>query len=221
MAVFPETQWSLIRRSGQTPTLRHAAFSDLAQDYRPAILAFFRARLQARDVEDAVQSFLAASFEHGWWARARAEAGSFRGFLLLLMRRHLGHLRAGQREHEPLTQVDETPDPTPDAQRLFDARFALVLVDKALSALRTRYRQRGRDELFLALVDLIRAKPDHGGLKAAAEALSLTPNTLTVEIRRLRQRLNEQMRLELEQLCANRETFDAEWAALRSIIISE
>ena len=219
MAAFPETQWSLIQRSGATPTLRHAAFSDLARDYRPAIVAFFRARLDRADADDAVQSFLAASFEHGWWARARSEAGSFRGFLLLLMCRHLGHIRSARRNHEPLSDVNEPLDSAPDAERLFDARFALVLVDKALSALQLRYQQRGRDALFQELVELMREKPEHGGLKAAATKLGLAPNTLTVEIRRLRQRLSEQTRCELEQLCANHETFHQEWSALRSVIV--
>ncbi|MGJ8670864.1 MAG: RNA polymerase sigma factor [Oceanococcus sp.] len=219
MAVFPETQWSLIQRSGETPTLRHAAFSDLARDYRPAIAAFFRARLSSADADDAVQSFLAASFEHGWWARARAEAGSFRGFLLLLMRRHLGRIRSRRRFHEPLSDANEPSDSTPDAERLFDARFALILVDKALTELRASYQQRGREPLFLELVQLLREKPEHGGLQAAAAKLGLAPNTLTVEIRRLRQRLNEQTRCELEQLCANQQTFQQEWSTLRSIIV--
>lgn len=219
MAAFPQTQWSLIQRSGETPTLRHAAFADLARDYRPAMLAFFRARMNAADAEDAVQSFLAASFEHGWWARARAEAGSFRGFLLMLMRRHLGHVRAKQREFEPLSDVNEARAESPEAERIFDSRFALVLVDKSLSALRQRYKQRGRDEMFLQLVKLMHGKPEHGGLKQAAEALGLAANTLTVEIRRLRQRLNEQMKFELGQLCADQVAFEREWAALRAVIV--
>jgi hypothetical protein len=37
------------------------------------------------DAEDAAQSFLAASFEHRWWAWADAVAGSFRGFLLMML----------------------------------------------------------------------------------------------------------------------------------------
>lgn len=218
MARFPDTQWSLIRRSGETPSLRHAAFADLARDYRPAILAFFRARLDAADAEDATQSFLAASFEHGWWARAKAEAGSFRGFLLMLLRRHLGHVRAGRRSMEPLGETNEPADPAPDAERQFDARFVLVLTSAALKTLRRQYRERGRETLFVELVKLMTSPPEHGQMQHIAESLGLPPNTLTVEIKRLRVRLQEQMRAELQQLCADRAAFDNEWAALQAVI---
>ncbi len=218
MPHFPDTQWSLIRRSGETPSLRQAAFAELARDYRPAILAFFRARIGADDAQDATQSFLAVSFEHRWWARARADAGSFRGFLLMLLRRHLGHLRQAQRIHESLDDSDEPLDPAPDAERQFDTRFALVLTQRALECLRERYVLRGRGKLFENLSGLLAASPEYGQLQTVAESLGLAPNTLTVELRRLRARLRTQVREELRQLCANDAAFEAELAALQSVL---
>jgi hypothetical protein len=82
VAQFPSTRWSLIVRSGATPSARHAAFSELALAYRRAILNSF-ARLAPQDAEDVTQSFLEASYEHAWWSRADASAGTFRGFLLM------------------------------------------------------------------------------------------------------------------------------------------
>src|SRR5579863_2732404 len=127
MAQFPNTRWSLVRRSGLSSDGR-LAFDELARLYRPAIVAFFRGRLGVDAAEDAAQSFLAASFERTWWLRADAGLGSFRGFLLLLLRRHLGHLRAG------ITHADgdggdanDVVDETPGADQQFDRRFALVL----------------------------------------------------------------------------------------------
>lgn len=219
MGQFPDTQWSLIRRSGESPSLRRAAFSELARDYRPAILDYFRAHLAAADADDAAQSFLASSYEHGWWARADAGTGSFRGFLLVLLRRHLGHLRESTRAGTDLDAVSGwLPDPGPAADRLFDARFALVLAGRGVDRLRAEYRGRGRAPLFEALLGLLGNPPAHGELQAVAAQLGMPPNTLSVELRRLRKRLREAMGDELRGLCTDDAAFDIEWAALTAVL---
>src|SRR5262245_45583032 len=89
MADFPSTQWSLIRGSALSQQDRRAAFGTLAQAYAPAMRAYLRARL-GTEAEDALQAFLAQSWEHAWFARADPAFGSFRGFLLVMLRRHVG-----------------------------------------------------------------------------------------------------------------------------------
>jgi len=219
MAQFPITHWSLIRRSGETPSQRHAAFGQLAQDYRKAILVFFRARIAAADAEDATQSFLAASFEQAWWSRANAETGSFRGFLLMLLHRHLGHLRAKAIWiTDAAVAIDAIADQSPSAESQFDTRFALVLTQQAIKTLRLRYIERARGDLFERLLPLLGARPEHGELKQIADSMQLPPNTLTIELTRLRKRLREQLRAELMELCADETTLEAEWTALQQVL---
>jgi len=218
MARFPSTQWSLIRGTGSSPEGRRA-FGELVRLYRPAIVAFFRARLGTDAAEDATQSFLASSYEGTWWSRADADLGSFRSFLLMLLRRHLGHVR----DAAPPAPVDaetlaDAVDDTPGAERRFDSRFALLLTAHAIEAQRARYRERERGALFEQLLPLLSAPPEHGELKAVAAVLQMPPNTLTVELRRLRERLREEMRAELETLCADEATFAAEWLALQRVL---
>ena len=219
MAQFPSTQWSLIRRSGDSPSQRHVAFGQLAQGYRRAILAFFRARLPAADAEDATQSFLSMSFEHSWWSRANAEVGSFRSFLLMLLHRHLGHVRAahGHGTDDP-DAIDAAVDGAPSAEQQFDTRFALVLTTRAIDTLRQHYAARDRGALFEQLLPLLSAPPEHGDLKRIAEIMQMPANTLTVELKRLRTRLREQLRAELMELCADEAAFDAEWATLQQVL---
>ena len=219
MAQFPSTQWSLIRRSGETPSARRQAFGELAGSYRSAIAAYFRARMDASAVEDATQGFLAASFEHAWWSRADAECGSFRGFLLLLLRRHLGHLRELRRLDEmPMNTTQEHADPAVGAEHQFDTRFALVLTARALDGLRQHYAGRGRGELFERIVPLLSSPPEYGELTRLAETLGMPGNTLTVEIKRLRSRLRERLREDLMDLCADQVAFDSEWSTLQQIL---
>lgn len=223
MAGFPDTQWSLIRRSGNASSGR-AAFDDLARAYRMAILAFFRSRMDANASEDATQSFLALSYEHDWWARADAELGSFRGFLLLLLRRHLGHLRESVAREPRHLQIEDPAaasgdvDRSPTAEDQFDARFVLVLTARAIDSQREQYRARGKEILFERLIPLLSAPPEHGQLKALAEAMDVPANTLTVELRRLRERLRETLREHVMELCIDETAFEAEWAAVQRIL---
>lgn len=218
MPQFPSTRWSLIRRSGLSSDGR-VAFGELTRMYRPAIVAFFRARLGAEAAEDAAQSFLVASFEQAWWPRADAGLGSFRSFLLLLLRRHAGHVRdAAVLPLDDTHDGSDVADDTADAERRFDSRFALLLTAQAIEAQRTRYRERARGALFERLLPLLSAPPEHGELKTLAAELAMPPNTLTVEIQRLRKRLREAMRAQLGELCADAATFEAEWAALQRVL---
>ena len=218
MPQFPSTRWSLIRRSGLSSDGR-VAFGELTRMYRSAIVAFFRARLGADAAEDATQSFLAASFEQVWWSRADAVVGSFRSFLLMLLRRHAGHVRdSAAVPIDNSNDLTEIADAAPDAARQFDSRFALLLTAHAIEAQRVRYRERERGDLFERLLPLLSAPPEHGDLKSIAAGLQMAPNTLTVELQRMRKRLREEMRAQLEQLCADEATFAAEWTVLQGVL---
>ncbi|MEZ5523335.1 MAG: hypothetical protein R3F08_17940 [Dokdonella sp.] len=208
----------MIRQSG-TPSTRHPAFAALAARYRAAILSFYRQRLPGNDAEDATQSFLADSFEHAWWARARPELGSFRGFLLLLLRRDLAR-RMGERNGPMTTQdlPDTLADLAPDAAQAFDARYVLILTQSALDRLRMEYAGRGRAHDFDRMLELLHSRPTQGGIAQAAADLDVNPNTLTVNLKRLRQRLQESLRHALRELCADEASFDREWRELQSIL---
>lgn len=218
MPRFPSTRWSLIRRSADSAD-GGRAFGELVSLYRPAIVAFFRARLGTEAAEDAAQSFLAASYEQVSWSRADAELGSFRGFLLLLLRRHAGHVRAAATlPAADARDAAEVADDAPDAARRFDSRFALVLTANAIAVQRERYRQRDRAQLFEQLLPLLSSPPAHGELKDVAAALQMPANALTVELKRLRERLREEMRAQLGQLCADAAALESEWAALQHVL---
>ena len=217
MAHFPSTQWSLIRQTGSTSSGR-AAFGELAQAYRSAILAFFRSRLSPDAAEDATQSFLTASYEHAWWSRAEAQLGSFRNFLLVLLRRHMGHLHERRLDGDAAA-TEDIADEIPEADRQFDLRFALALTQRAIQVQRARYSERGRERLFEQLLPLLSSPPEHGELKRVAEALGMPANSLTVELQRLRSRLRDEMRAMVEDLCADEATFAGEWEALQKILI--
>ena len=219
MADFPSTQWHLIRGSALSQDDRRGAFSALVVAYQPAILAYLRSRLGAADAEDALQSFLAASYEHAWFARADPDFGSFRVFLLVMLKRHVGHWR----EKRSLTTetIDDESTGLPDAdagvdpERAFDARFLMTLTAQALAQLRKTYAARERAALFDQLLPLLTSPPERGDLAAIAARMEIPANTLAVELKRLRERVAGAMREQLAELCVDPITADRDWQALR------
>jgi len=225
MSAFPTTRWSLIRASQQPPRDAAAAWSALVRDYRPAIVAYFRRGVLARDAEDLAQEFLLHSMQAGWWSRADADAGSFRRFLLALLKRfRLNRENTAQQRREVLVATNDSDgahtaasaEDSPEAQ--FDLQFALCLTRNALAALRERYARDGRDALFAQLEPWLADAPAHGELATLAAQLEIPANTLAVQLRRMRQRLQESIRAALAELCLERVQVDADLAALRDAL---
>jgi DNA-directed RNA polymerase specialized sigma24 family protein len=215
MAGFPSTRWSLIRAHGGDEAQRRASFAELVRRYQPAIRAYLRARLPAGQADDAMQAFLLQSFEHDWFARADPALGSFRAFLLLMLRRHAQRWRERAAPvGEELAEVGGS-SPVDDPERAFDARFLLTLTADAVSRLRAVYADRGRGALVEVLLPLLTEPPGPGDLVAAAAGLGMPPNTLAVELRRFRARLADTMRELLADLCVDAETAERDWQALR------
>jgi len=48
--------------------------------------------------------------------------------------------------------------------------------------------------------------------------MDLPANTLTIELRRLRERLRETLREHVMELCVNEAAFELEWAAVQRIL---
>ncbi|MBK9654872.1 MAG: sigma-70 family RNA polymerase sigma factor [Rhodanobacteraceae bacterium] len=219
MADFPSTQWHLVRGTALSQDDRRVAFGTLVEAYRPAILAYLRARVGVGEAEDLLQSFLASSYEHAWFARADPDFGSFRVFLLVMLKRHVAHWR--ERRSLTTESIDDEStalgdaDANVDPERAFDARFLMTLTAQALAQLRKTYAARDRAALFDQLLPLLTSPPERGELAAIAARMEIPANTLAVELKRLRERVAGAMREQLAELCVDPITADRDWQALR------
>ncbi|HEX4479589.1 MAG TPA: hypothetical protein VH082_02175 [Rudaea sp.] len=210
MTAFPSTRWSLIQASDRPPGEIAAAWSELVRDYRPAIVAFFRRATATADAEDLAQEFLLRSMRENWWSRADAGVGSFRRFLFVLLNRFFRQQRglAFRRLEIQSDTIDIEHDDTPDKQ--FDVDFAACLARNALDRLRTEYARDGRVEIFDALQEWLTETPPRGDLVKLGESLHVAPNTLAVQLKRLRLRFRKTMNETLEQLSTDRDDADCE-----------
>lgn len=219
MSVFPTTRWSLIQASTPAPSEAAAAWGELVRAYRPAIVGFFRRSVLARDSEDLAQEFLLRSMRDGWWSRADPGIGSFRCFLLVLLKRFLAQERtSGHRRFESTghATLEREHHDTPDRQ--FDLDFASCLARVALDSLRDEYQRSGRGDIFTALAPWLSESPEHGELAALGETMGITPNTLAVQLKRLRVRLQKAVRSAQADLSIDAVHAEADLAALRLVL---
>ncbi len=219
MTAFPTTRWSLIQASDRQPDAVAAAWADLVHDYRPAILAFFRRSALARDAEDLAQEFLLRSMHEGWWSQADPAIGSFRRFLLVLLKRFLAiQNSSGYRRFERTgIEVEDTAD-CASPEQWFDFEFALCLTSAALERLREDYAVGGRAALFDALQPWLSEQPERGELVALGAQLQTAPNTLAVQLKRLRARFAQAVRAALADLSLDEQHASADLDALRAVL---
>ena len=95
----------------------------------------------------------------------------------------------------------------------------LLLLDRVLTRLRTKYEQKGRGEWFEALqVFLAGAHEAEEDLQSAAVRLGLTDGALRVATHRLRQQYREMIRDEVAQTVSHNDEIDDELAALMAAL---
>ncbi|MEP6882768.1 MAG: sigma factor [Dokdonella sp.] len=204
MANFPTTRWSLIQTSDRSQADIVAAWSDLVHAYQPAIVSYFRRRAPRQDADDLAQEFMLRSIDDGWWARADPQAGSFRQFLRMLMKRFMANqMKAGYRRFEWTGQAHEEAADLQTPDQIFDLQFALCLTRIALDDLRKDYECEGRGATFSALEPLLAEAPEDGELIGLGKQLDVSPNTLAVQLKRLRTRLQKAVRVAIKDLSLN------------------
>ncbi|MEO7014678.1 MAG: sigma factor [Dokdonella sp.] len=215
MAHFPTTRWSLIQTSDRSQAEIVAVWRELVRAYQPAIVSYFRRRANVQDADDLAQEFMLRSLDAGWWARADPQAGSFRQFLRFLMKRFLANqMDAGYRRFERTGESHEDVADLQTPDRHFDLQFALCLTRIALEDLRKDYESDGRGTTFSALEPWLAEIPEYGELVGLGKQLDVSPNTLAVQLKRLRTRLQKAVRVAIKDLSLNDECAASERNAL-------
>jgi DNA-directed RNA polymerase specialized sigma24 family protein len=152
---FRTTQWSavLLSAQSQAPGSR-AALSDLCKLYWYPLYAFIRRRgCSAEDAQDLTQGFFLSLIDRKALRQVTPLKGKFRSFLLASLRNYLSdqfdrgrsQKRGGNIEFVPLDfesgdeRYRSEPHDTLTAEKIFDARWAMTLLDETLRRLRQEY----------------------------------------------------------------------------------
>lgn len=223
---FATTDWSVVVKAGQGGTEEaRAALAHLCRDYWYPLYAFLRRRgHQSAEAQDLTQGFLAHVIEKGTLQAADQSRGRFRSFLLSSLNHFLAHqwrhTRAQKRgggKHTFSLDLQEgekryllEPIDTSTPETIFERRWALTLLEKAVQSVRAEYEQAGKLTLFDALKNYLGGSDDSVPYHTIATTLDITPGAARVAAHRLRQRCRRALRHEIAQTVASPEEVDEE-----------
>jgi len=225
---FQSTRWNavLLSAQSQAPGSKDA-FARLCKLYWYPLYAFIRHHgYSPEDAEDLVQGFFLHLVEHKTLRRVDRSKGKFRSFLLASLQRFLsdeadraGCLKRGGKAEFVYLDLEGAEDryrveqvDTLSPEKIFDARWAMVLIGEALNRLDRQYVAQGKGTTFQALrvfLDPINTKSLPSYEKAAAQ-LEVSVGALKTLIHRLRKQYTAFVREEISRTVSDAADVDSE-----------
>jgi RNA polymerase sigma-70 factor (ECF subfamily) len=235
-AVFRTTQWTRICLArGVQSTQARAALGELCKIYWYPLYAFVRRSGYAReDAQDLVQGFFARLLSQDWLAQVDQSKGRFRSFLLAALKHFLANeldkaralKRGGAQQFLSLDGVTAEsryrlePAHLDSPDKIFERRWAIQLLDKALAALQQEHNQEGKGTVFETLKDCLTGSRDSIHYAELAPRLGVSVGALKVIVHRFRQRYRELLREEVSQTVAAPDQIDDEMRHLVKVLRS-
>ena len=216
-AIFSTTNWSVVLEAqGQSPAAQEALEKLCRTYWRPVYSFVRREGTGHEEAEDLTQAFFALLLQRRNFGDVRKEKGRLRSYLLTSLKHFLvsQHRRAvtvkrgkGQQpvplqELAAIGRADIEPADHLSADRIYERRWALTLMEQVLRRLRDEYVMAGNAELFDLLKQLL---PDEPGAPSRAEIalqLGMTDNALRQAFHRFRQRYQLLLREEISHTVA-------------------
>lgn len=233
---FPNTRWSLVAEVRGQPKAREKALGELCGLYWMPVYAFLRRRgMGAADAQDAAQGFFVSLLDEDGFAKADAEAGKMRSFLLgALQRWQRGEWRkssalkrGGDREIFSMDALEaekgfqaEENGISPEDE--FDRRCAMAILEAALQRLAEEQEAAGKGKAFAVMRPLLSPAGTKTSQEQVAAELGLSAEALRVALHRLRKRFGELLRETVADTLAKPDaaSVDEEMAALRRVMTS-
>ncbi len=162
-ATFATTHWSMVYAARGESAAARAAMENLCRIYWRPIYSYLRREGRTlEDAQDLTQGFFARLLERHDFAAVQREKGRLRSYLLVALKHYLANER--QRAHaikrgggRPLVPLDqlisrERSDPEPaehlTADRIYERRWALTVLEQVLEQLASEYAAAGNSTLF-------------------------------------------------------------------------
>jgi len=214
---FVTTHWSVVLAAQAQSPAADEALERLCRTYWRPIYSFVRR--DGRTVEDAqdlTQGFFARLLQRRDFDVVRKEKGRLRSYLLVSLKHFLVNERERamsikRGEGKPLIPLDElltreSSDPEPmdlfTADRIYERRWALTVLEQVLERLEREYREAGKSPLFECFKELLARDSDGISQAKIATELGMTENAVKQAFHRFRHRYRDLLREEIAHTVA-------------------
>jgi RNA polymerase sigma-70 factor (ECF subfamily) len=206
----------VLAAQGESPAADEA-LEKLCRNYWWPLFGFVRRQgYSPEEAQDLTQGFFAMLLERRDFDQVRREKGRLRFYLLASLKNFLAkaHRRAmtiKRGEGRPLVpledlllreRADREPADTLSADKIYERRWALALLEQVLARLAEEYRTAGKSMLFEKLKQMLSDEPDRPSQAMIARELSMNENAVKQAFHRLRQRYRLLLRDEIAQTVA-------------------
>ena len=211
-APFVTTHWSVVLRAQGKSSAADEALEKLCRIYWWPLYGFIRRRGHSpEEAQDLTQGFFAMLLERRDFDAVRQEKGRLRSYLLASLKNFLAKAqrramtikRGRGRPPVPLEELlareraDVEPADHLSADRIYERRWALTLLEQVLTRLGEEYRVAGSAALFEQLKQLLTDEPGRPFQAEIAQQLGMTENAVKQALHRLRQRYRLLLREEI------------------------
>jgi len=206
----------VLTAQGESPAADDA-LEKLCRTYWWPLYGFVRRNgYNPEEAQDLTQGFFALLLERRDLDVVRREKGRLRSYLLVSLKNFLAKARRREQavkrgERRALVPLDELlareradlePADTLTADRIYERRWALTLLEQVLTRLESEYLSAGNAKLFDCLKEFLSDEPGQRSQAEVAAELGMTENALKQAFHRLRQRYRELLRDEIAQTVA-------------------
>ncbi len=214
---FLTTHWSVVLAAQGESEIAREALEKLCRSYWWPLYGFVRrSGYGPEEAQDLTQGFFALLLERRDLDAVRREKGRLRSYLLVSLKNFLAkawrrEMTVKRGEGRALVSLDELlareradlePVDMLSADRIYERRWALTLLEQVLVRLEEEYRAADNDTLFAQLKELLADEPDRPSQAEIAKSLGMTENAVKQAFHRLRKRYRELLREEIAHTVA-------------------
>ena len=221
---FTTTHWSVVLAAKEDSSPAAAdALAQLCRAYWYPLYAYVRRKgYGVADAQDLTQEFFARFLEKHWLGAVDRRKGKFRSFLLSSLEHFLAkewvrahRLKRGGGQTiiawegcnpEERYRLEPADDWT--AERIYERRWALTVLEQAMSTLAAEYAATGKQPLFEELKPFISGEDEP--YPELAARLQMSEGAVRVAVHRLRQRYGESVRGEIAKIVQRPEDLEEE-----------